>query len=446
GYTELVGAIADYAGVQRENIVLGAGSDDLIMLCARAFAGPGDRVKIAESPTYPMFEIAASLAGATCGDDDPALTFTCRPNNPTGSVGTLPSERPLVVDEAYFEYSGDSSVHLLDEDVIVLRTFSKAFGLAGARVGYALASRDVAAELNRRQSPAPISTLSAALALATLSEPPDVSFQLAERERLLRGLRDLGFAPLPSRANFLYVPVEEPAALRDALMLEGLAVRAVPGGVRISVRDPEDDDVLLAALSSLVERAVQTPPVGHVRRARSVRNTAETRMAVYLQIEGTGRVRVDAGAGLYDHLLEQLAFHGGFDLRVNGAGDFENGVHHVVEDCAITLGEAVDRALGDRRGLERYGDAAVPMDDALARAVVDLGGRRWAAVELETEPGLAGHFLTSLAQSARMALHVEASGKDPHHVAEAAYKAVGRALKEAMQISHGALPSTKGLM
>src|SRR3954462_13583023 len=157
GYPELERAIADYAGVAPKNVGLGAGADDLILLVTRSFASPGDRVAIANDPTYPMFPISAWVAGAEIGDDDPALTICCRPNNPTGELGELPAARPLVVDEAYFEYSGSSAIELIDDGVVVIRTFSKAFGLAGARVGYALAGRDVAAELNKRQHPAPLS-------------------------------------------------------------------------------------------------------------------------------------------------------------------------------------------------------------------------------------------------------------------------------------------------
>jgi histidinol-phosphate aminotransferase len=251
GYPQLERAIADYAGVATENVVLGAGADDLILLVARSFASPGDRVSIANDPTYPMFPISVWIAGAQVGDEDPVLTICCRPNNPTGDLGELPTARPLVVDEAYFEYSGSTAVDLIEDGVVVLRTFSKAFGLAGARVGYALAGREVAAELNKRQHPAPLSTLSAALALAGLRSPPDVTPILDERERMAERLRELGLEPLPSAANFLYVPVDDPQAEYDRLLQQGLAVRPVRGGIRITVRTPKDDEHLLDALASL---------------------------------------------------------------------------------------------------------------------------------------------------------------------------------------------------
>jgi histidinol-phosphate/aromatic aminotransferase/cobyric acid decarboxylase-like protein/imidazoleglycerol phosphate dehydratase HisB len=443
GYPELEAAIAAHAGVEPANVVLGAGADDLIMLVARSFAGPGDTVALDTEPTYPLFRVAAHLAGAEVGDDDPVLTFCCRPNNPDGALGPLPDARPLVVDEAYLEFAGESAVGLVEDGVIVLRTFSKAFGLAGARVGYALADRDTAAALNDRQAPAPVSTVSAALALAALAAPPDVGPVVAERERLFDGLRALGLDPLPSRANFVYVPVEEPGAIGEALFRQGLIPRIFADAIRITVRDREDDDLMLEALARLLDRPSPVAAAGG-RRVRHVRATAETRLAVRLSLDGASRVRVATGAGLYDHFLEQLAFHGGLDLALDGAGDLETGPHHTAEDAALALGEALDLALADRRGIARYGDAVVPMDDALARAAVDLGGRPWAELSLEHDPGLAGHMLQSLAQAGRLGLHVEATGRDEHHVAEAAFKAVGRALRAAVRRESEGLPSTKG--
>jgi histidinol-phosphate aminotransferase/imidazoleglycerol-phosphate dehydratase/histidinol-phosphatase len=446
GHAELTRAIAAYAGVAPENVVLGAGADDLILLCARAFAGPGDRVRVLGEPTYPLYRIAAQLAGAEVGDDDPVVTFCCRPNNPTGELGPVPSDRPLVVDEAYFEYGGETLVPLVEEEeIVVIRTFSKAFGLAGARVGYALASREIAADLTLRQAPLPVSTLSASLALAALADPPDLTEEIAERERLAEGLRTLGLAPLPSHGNFLYVPVADAHGLAEELTRRGIVVRVFPSAIRITVRDREDDDLLLDTLARVLDRPSPVPAPGG-RRIRHVRSTAETALRVRLALDGAGRVRVSTGAGLYDHLLEQLAFHGGLDLVLEGTGDLETGEHHTAEDAALALGQALDRALGNRRGIARYGDATVPMDEALARATIDLGGRPWAELTLSADPGLAEHVLQSLSQAARMGLHVESTGRDPHHVAEAAFKAVGRALRAAVRCDGVGIPSTKGLV
>src|SRR6478735_4257165 len=158
GFPELVAAIAAYNGVEPENVVLGAGADDLLMLCARSYAGPGDVIAIADEPSYPLYRVAAWVTGAGVGDDGPVLTFVCRPHNPSGAMVGIPAARPLVVDEAYFEYGGQTAIPLIGDGVIVVRTFSKAFGLASARVGYGIAATELAAELNERQQPAPVST------------------------------------------------------------------------------------------------------------------------------------------------------------------------------------------------------------------------------------------------------------------------------------------------
>jgi imidazoleglycerol-phosphate dehydratase/histidinol-phosphatase len=440
GYPFIHEAIAEYAGVEPENVVLGAGADDLIMLVARSYAGAGDTVSIPQSPTYPVYGVATQIAGAAVGDGSPVLTFLCRPGNPFGDLPEIPATRPLAVDEAYFEYSGgETAAGLIEDGVIVIRTFSKAFALAGARIGYLLADTDTARELYDRQAPAQVSTLSVALALAGLRTPPDVGTVIEERERLTQELQALGYAPLPSRANFVYVPTDDVDGTYERLLAHGCVVRRQPRGIRISVRDRDDDDFLLRALGGDEPRPA--------RSVRSVRATAETTIRIRLGLDGAGRVHVGTGAGLYDHLLEQLAFHGGFDLVVEGVGDRETGDHHTAEDTAIAFGEAIDHALGDRRGIARYGSAVVPMDDALARAAVDLGGRRGAEITLAEDPGLARHVLESLANAARLTLHVSAEGRDPHHVAEAAFKAVGRALRDATRVGETVeLPSTKGVL
>src|SRR5205085_11050465 len=160
--------------------------------------------------------------------DEPVVTFCCRPNNPTGALDPLPDARPLVVDEAYYEYCGETALPLIDDGVIVIRTFSKAFALASARVGYAIASADTVRELNARQAPCPVTSLSAALAFAALESPPAVKPVVDERERLARALRALRLEPLPSRGNLLLLPPAAPRQPLGRLPPPGLAGRPVP--------------------------------------------------------------------------------------------------------------------------------------------------------------------------------------------------------------------------
>jgi imidazoleglycerol-phosphate dehydratase len=440
-YPQLREAIAAHHGVAVNQVVLGAGSDELIVLCARVFA-PGGTVATVPANSYSMYRFAASMAGASVVDD-PAnadLVYVCRPNNPTGELVDVPDVNgQVVVDEAYAEYAGVSALDLVDSGVIVLRTFSKAHGLAGARVGYAICDEQRAEILSSRLAPLSVSALSAALALASLTSPPDVSAQVAERERLTAQLSDLGLHAVKSYTNFLFIPIEDPKWWLDALLPYGVVIRTFPGAIRISVRDQDDDDVLLDAIRCVLGLGALSDSLVRQRRV-----TAETRIDVRLRLRGQSRVYVDTGSGFYDHMLQQLAFHGGLDLRVEGVGDHETGDHHTVEDMMRAFGDALDRALGDRRGITRYGESRVPMDEALAYAVIDLSGRPVSVITIEPDPGMATHALESLAQNARLTLHVEAKGDNAHHVAEGAFKAVGRALAVALAPAGNQVHSTKG--
>lgn len=198
--------------------------------------------------------------------------------------------------------------------------------------------------------------------------------------------------------------------------------------------------------------------MGSERRAEVRRQTRETSVSVELVLDGSGRYSVSTGIGMLDHMLEQLARHGLFDLSVEATGDIERDPHHLVEDVGLVLGQALDRALGERRGISRFGHAVVPMDEALALVAVDLGGRPYAGIEMAFDRESIGHlpaenvrhFFEAFAQEARLALHVRLlSGANDHHRIEAAFKALARALRAAVAIDDriaGEVPSTKELL
>jgi imidazoleglycerol phosphate dehydratase HisB len=253
------------------------------------------------------------------------------------------------------------------------------------------------AAITSRQAPLGISSLSAALALAAISTPLDMTAVLKERDRLSEELSALGLSPLPSFTNFLFIPMDDPEKLVDQLLPFGAVTRAYPGGMRVSVRDEIDNgscSMHCAAFSSTRRCRPQF--------LRYERHTAETLLSVRLRVPGQGRVLVSTGAGFYDHMLQQLAFHAGMDLRLEGVGDLETGDHHTVEDMMRTFGEALDLALGDRKGLTRYGEASVPMDEAIAHAVVDLSGRATADISVTPDEGMVAHAFESLVQTARI--------------------------------------------
>ncbi len=186
------------------------------------------------------------------------------------------------------------------------------------------------------------------------------------------------------------------------------------------------------------------------------RKTRETTIAVNLSIDGKGSTEIQTGIGFLDHLLDALARHARFDLTLRCSGDLHVDDHHTAEDCALALGAALDRALGDRGGINRFGSAMAPLDEALARAVVDLSGRPYADVNLGLSRKAIGglscenvsHVLSSLATAARLTLHVDLlKGGNDHHRAEAAFKATALALRQAVAASgFDDVPSTKGTL
>ncbi len=192
------------------------------------------------------------------------------------------------------------------------------------------------------------------------------------------------------------------------------------------------------------------------REAKLSRQTGETQVWVELNVDGTGQYEINTGNGMFDHLLAQLSRHGLIDLKVSAKGDVETGWHHLVEDTAIVLGRALRQAVGEARGITRMGHAYVPLDEALALAVVDFGGRGYPAIDTsltdtdlgELPASLVEHFLESLAREGRFNLHVRVlAGASNHHKAEAVFKALARALRTALSVderSSGDVPSTKG--
>ncbi|AEF39892.1 imidazoleglycerol-phosphate dehydratase HisB [Hoyosella subflava] len=201
------------------------------------------------------------------------------------------------------------------------------------------------------------------------------------------------------------------------------------------------------------------------RIARVERTTRESSITVEINLDGTGQVEVATGVPFFDHMLTALGVHGSFDLTVQAQGDIEIEAHHTVEDTAIVLGQAFGQALGDKKGIRRFADACIPMDETLAQAIVDVSGRPYCVHTGEPEhmlttiiggyPGtpyatvINRHVFESFALNARIALHVRVLyGRDPHHITEAEFKAVARALRAAVEPDPrvGGIPSTKGAL
>jgi len=189
------------------------------------------------------------------------------------------------------------------------------------------------------------------------------------------------------------------------------------------------------------------------RRASIQRDTNETQIRVEVDLDSSGANEISTGIGFFDHMLDQIAAHGGFRLLLNCKGDLEIDEHHTVEDCALALGQALDQALGERRGIGRYG-FVLPMDESLAEVAIDLSGRPVIEFTADFPRDMVGgmstemvrHFFASLSQSLRCALHLKVRGENTHHMVEGLFKGAGRALRPALARQGTDLPSTKGVL
>ena len=192
-----------------------------------------------------------------------------------------------------------------------------------------------------------------------------------------------------------------------------------------------------------------------MRKAELKRNTKETNVVVSINLDGAGLSKINTPFGMLTHMLEQISKHANIDLEVKVDGDVETGSHHVVEDTAIVLGQCIDKALGDRSGVERMADSTVPLDESLSMVALDLGGRGYHSVDIQPSnqigdfpTDMARHFFETLAVESKMALHIKTlAGKNEHHVIESVFKAFAKTFKKAIKIDKnlkGSIPSTKG--
>jgi histidinol-phosphate aminotransferase/imidazoleglycerol-phosphate dehydratase/histidinol-phosphatase len=486
-------AMAALYGVQPENLVVTRGADDAIDILARSFCRGGtDAVSIC-TPTFTAYAHFARLQGARvievpldarfdfdgqaflaaiADEANLKLAFICAPNNPTGNLVPLADIEALcralpdtiiILDEAYIEFSDAESGAAraaATENLVVLRTLSKAYGLAGARVGALIGHPDTVAMAARALPPYPLPSLSIEAAVSALA--PSRRAVHAERIARIRSGRDalaplLETSPIVKKVrngggNFLFLEVEEPGALADTLRSLGIRARfrpnAAPGGLRLTVGTDAENQAALAAFGI-------TDAGKPARRAEVVRDTKETKIAVAIDLDRAAPRRIDTGIPFYDHMLDQVAAHGNFSLILSCEGDIDIDAHHSLEDCAIAFGTALSRALGERRGIGRFG-FSLPMDETEAHVLIDLSGRPYSVFEGSFEASHIGayptemtrHIFRSLADSLGAAVHVRVTGDNDHHKTEACFKALGRALRQAVsrEGDPDAMPSTKGML
>jgi histidinol-phosphate aminotransferase len=520
-----------------EGVLAGNGSNELLSVTLTALVPPGGEV-ISVEPSFGLYRSfilkAAGVPKLLAPREDLRLQadeieaeiernprrplLLCTPNNPTGDA--LPPDRiayflerlqaPLLLDNAYGEFCRWDYRPLLARfpHLILFRTFSKAWSLAGLRLGYLLGDPRLVAELIKVKLPYNLSHAGAITGRVVLEareeEERRVRVIVARRAQWARMLAEEGLETFPSEANFLLVrcaTLEQTAEIRDGLAARGILIRDVSGypglarclrvsvGSGVALRDfhlaleeiREGVPVAESRFRELPElrrpHQASAPPTraphppapspiappspgrGGERQGSVERATGETKIRLRLSLDGGAR-RIEVPNGFFGHMLTALATHGGFGIEVEATGDTHVDLHHTVEDMGIAFGEALAAALGERRGIVRFGTAYAPLDEALARAVVDLSGRgifAWSAppdvaagwVTADFPLTLVADFFQAVADRGRLTLHLDVlSARNGHHAAEAAFKAAALALRQAVALRTGTVevPSTKGTL
>ena len=499
--------IAEIKGVDVQNIFVGNGSDEAIDLCFRIFCNPGLDNAIAIAPSYGMYSTCAAVNDVEmrevllnddfslpverlldAADNNSKLLFICSPNNPTGNV--FPREEierilqefdgMVVLDEAYIDFADEPGMLRSLENwpnLIILQTLSKAWGMAGLRAGLAFASNYVMRLFAQVKYPYNINvaTLSAVEKLLKAGVDDRVKLikeQRAFMEQKLSGMECV-WRVYPSQANFLLVQVDNAADLYNYLLGEGIIVRdrsrmpLCDNTLRITIGTPQENVRLLRAIAEYDIKRYGSRAEGELlaerellqeyesRSARVIRTTNETSVSVSVDLDNSGTGGISTGLSFLDHMLMQIVHHGGIMLTINASGDLEVDEHHTMEDVAITLGQALSKALGEKRGIERYG-FALPMDESEAIVLLDFGGRidfKWEVTFYGERVGdvptqMFRHFFQSLCSAMNCNLHISARGENDHHIAEAIFKAFARALKAAVRREpfNYEIPSSKGLL
>ena len=522
---ELQTLIGEWVGVDGDRIVVTAGGDDSIDRIMRTSITKERCKVVTHAPSFEMVDIYCHNYGGSVEtvewldgdfpatsliakiDNSTAIVVITSPNNPTGgfvavediakvNVAAKKAGAKLLVDNAYIEFADhDSTSELIrDDNIMIVRTFSKAWGLAGLRVGYLIApNAEYATTIRNASGPFPVSAVSLETARRALS---DYQSQMNANVTAIRTIRGLvtnlvsacGGKPFPSQGNFVLAEFDDTDKIWDGLAEDGIGIRKFTGNpllnnrVRITCPVIPSDYLKLAQSLCRVTGAdfeAEKVKLGQALKPEHVadeptetisptsspqeddrtwsihRETKETNISIDLNLDGTGKTEIETGIGFLDHMLTALAFHSRMDLVLKCGGDLYVDDHHTAEDCALALGTAIDGALGHRTGIKRFGYAYAPLDEAVARTVIDLSGRPWPEIHLQLEREKVGewacenivHFFQSLAMTLKCSLHVDVlRGTNDHHRAEAAFKSCAKALREALTKTDGEVPSTKGVL
>lgn len=486
--------VARLYDISTRNLMISRGADEALDILIRTFCEPKKDEILICPPTFPMYAQSACVNQIDVREvplqkdfqldikkiskkvsKKTKIIFICSPNNPTANVmdrddilKLCEKHRDVIiaVDETYNEFTDQGGLddYLYEhENLMLFRTLSKSFASAGLRCGFAIGHTDLIDLMKKVLAPYPISAPVAKEVEQILNNKNQARMKdirteiLQTRDWFLQEIKALDdvVKVYPSEANFILIKVKDAKEFYKKALKGGIIIRdqssqkGLENVIRISIGARHEMEKLLCVLRG--EEIVKTKD----RIAKIVRNTNETKISVTVNLDKTTPVKISTGVGFYDHMLEQIAKHGGFSLVLECDGDLEIDPHHTIEDCAIALGQALTQSLGDKRGIGRYG-FSLPMDEANATALLDLSGRYFLKFEGSFPAENVGdlpcdmieHIFRSLAENMQMNCHITVAGDNAHHMVEACFKAFGRALRQAISFEgdKDALPSTKGML
>jgi len=491
----LLERISAYYGVKSTQVMVTRGGDEGIDIIVRSFCRAGQDAVIITPPTFGFYKVAADIQGAAvlsvpldagngfaletqtllaAVEPRVKIVFLCSPNNPTANLlprgqmleiaRALMGKSLVVVDEAYVDFAGVESLASEVENLpnlIIIRTFSKAASLAGVRCGTTIAHSELIKTFRKVLAPYPIpvpvlkAVMDALSPVGVAAARERVDRLISERIRMEKALLESPdvVKVFPSAANYFLVVFKDSSSILRRCKERGIILRdrssVYPQAIRISLGSPEQNSLLLSVLGvKTAADDTHTP-----REATVSRKTNETDIQVYVNLDHVGESCFDTGIGFFDHMLEQIARHGGLSLQLRCKGDLQVDGHHSIEDCGLALGQALRQALGDKRGIVRYG-STTPMDESLSDVAIDLSGRpsfqfdgAFPTPNVGAFPSeMTSHFFKSISDTLGAAIHIRVKGENAHHMIEACFKGFGRALRQAIQKSGDALPSTKGVL
>lgn len=482
--------------VSSRNIIAARGADEVLDIIVRTFCEAHQDNVIVCPPTFPMYAHYALLQDTSVKnipltlpdfqlnvdriidaiDQHTKAVFLCSPNNPTANLMNrddiiaileAAQDKALVVlDEIYNEYTDEESfISSIDAypHLIVLRSLSKAYAAAGVRLGAGIAHADIITLLRKVLAvypmPTPVSqTVNTILSEKNIKRLHDkVENTKKRRADYMARLEKLDCIEkiYPCDTNFFFVKFKNAKEITEHCIANGIILRDqsyqenLDNCIRFSIGSEHEMEILFTVLEGGARNRTK-----EARAAEISRKTNETAISVKINLDEKTPIHINTGIGFYDHMLDQIAKHAGFSLQLECHGDLEIDPHHTVEDCAIALGQALKEALGDKRGIGRYG-FTVPMDETLASAAIDLSGRFHLEFNAEFPDKMVGelpttlipHVFRSLGENLNATIHISAKGEDTHHMVEGCFKAFARALGQAIKKNGGnALPSTKGML